>query len=98
MGDFKLKIKAIEDFDQKIVGPVLDYQKENPESKVLVLPDHPTPCALKTHILAPIPVAMIYSELKADSTLVYDEDEAKAGTFNFKTPWEMMGQFLDAHG
>jgi 2,3-bisphosphoglycerate-independent phosphoglycerate mutase len=56
MGNTKLKIKAIEDFDKKVVGPILSgIEKTKEEFRILVLPDHPTPIALKTHSNEPVP-------------------------------------------
>lgn len=56
MGNAKLKIKAIEDFDTKIVRPIIaGLQKKQEQFRVLILPDHPTPVALKTHSGEPVP-------------------------------------------
>ena len=49
LGDVDKKIQAIEDFDAQIVGPARAYLDLNPETRIMVLPDHPTPCAIKTH-------------------------------------------------
>jgi 2,3-bisphosphoglycerate-independent phosphoglycerate mutase len=57
MGDLDLKIKAIELFDKKIVGPALDMTDEF-ELKIACLPDHPTPISLKTHTNDPVPFAV----------------------------------------
>ncbi|GBR75599.1 2,3-bisphosphoglycerate-independent phosphoglycerate mutase [Candidatus Termititenax persephonae] len=56
MGDSKLKIRAIEDFDRKIVGPIINalFRQKTP-FRVLILPDHPTPICLKTHSGEPVP-------------------------------------------
>ena len=43
MGDLRLKIEAIEVFDEKIVGPILKGMEAFPRYKILVLPDHPDP-------------------------------------------------------
>lgn len=59
-GDLPLKIKAIEDFDAKIVGPILKGLSRFPEFKLIVLPDHPTPISLRTHTDEPVPF-VIYS-------------------------------------
>jgi 2,3-bisphosphoglycerate-independent phosphoglycerate mutase len=57
-GNLKHKLQAIEDFDEKIVGPVLKGLEKFGEFRVLALPDHPTPIALKTHTSDPVPFAM----------------------------------------
>jgi 2,3-bisphosphoglycerate-independent phosphoglycerate mutase len=56
MGNAKLKIKAIEDFDSKVVRPIVaGLQKRKEAFRVMILPDHPTPVALKTHSGEPVP-------------------------------------------
>lgn len=56
MGNAKLKIKAIEDFDAKVVRPIVTgLQKRKEAFRVMILPDHPTPVALKTHSGEPVP-------------------------------------------
>jgi 2,3-bisphosphoglycerate-independent phosphoglycerate mutase len=47
MGDVEKKIKAIEDFDEKVVGTVLRGMDRWQEWSLLLVPDHPTPIAVK---------------------------------------------------
>ncbi len=65
-GEYKLKIKALEDIDKIVVGKIL---KEAPQRfkkfKILLLPDHPTPIRVKTHTSDPVPF-VIYDEQKRD--------------------------------
>ena len=56
-GDLKNKIRAIEDFDAKVVKTVLEGLEQFDEYKVLVLPDHRTPIVKKTHTSEPVPFA-----------------------------------------
>lgn len=53
-GDIEAKIKAIEDFDEKVVGTMLDGLGRYEEYKMAVLPDHPTPISLRTHTSDPV--------------------------------------------
>lgn len=56
------KLQAIEDFDAKIVGPILSRLREGEESfSVTVCMDHFTPVRLKTHTRHPVPVATYFS-------------------------------------
>lgn len=57
-GNLKDKLQAIEDFDREIVGPILKGLEKFDSWRVVVLPDHPTPIALKTHTPDPVPFAM----------------------------------------
>ena len=54
-GDLKNKIKAIEDFDEFIVGNIIHGMKQFDEYRILVLPDHPTPLEIRTHSSDPVP-------------------------------------------
>ena len=60
-GLLKEKIQAIEDFDAKIVQPLLDSLKEETNFRLVVCMDHFTPVSLKTHISDPIPFALFDS-------------------------------------
>ncbi|BCR04812.1 putative 2,3-bisphosphoglycerate-independent phosphoglycerate mutase [Desulfuromonas versatilis] len=54
-GNLQDKIRAIEDFDQKVVGTILDGIGALGDYRLLVLPDHPTPLARMTHTSDPVP-------------------------------------------
>jgi 2,3-bisphosphoglycerate-independent phosphoglycerate mutase len=60
-GNLEGKIKAIEDFDKKVVGTVLEGLPSFGDYRVAVLSDHPTPIALRTHIADPSPLAILSS-------------------------------------
>ena len=57
-GNLQGKIKAIEDFDEKVVGTVLTHASELGPVRVMALSDHPTPICLKTHAADPSPFAV----------------------------------------
>ncbi len=77
MGDLELKIKAIELFDKRVVGPALDFAQEF-ELKIACLPDHPTPISLKTHTSDPVVFAIYQGETKARK---FCEGLGKSGIF-----------------
>ena len=54
-GNIAHKIQAIEDFDEKVVGRVMKGLKKFDDVTLLVMPDHPTPIALRTHASDPVP-------------------------------------------
>ena len=57
------KVKSIELIDSKIVAPVVEYLKNSGEDyHILVMPDHPTPLAIRTHTSDPIPYIIYRSE------------------------------------
>jgi 2,3-bisphosphoglycerate-independent phosphoglycerate mutase len=94
MGRPDLKVQAIEDFDKQVVAPVLEYQKQNPDTVVLVLPDHPTPCDIRTHTHEPVPYCIYYPANKQGSGLVYTEESARQTKREFETPWALLSYFL----
>ncbi len=76
-GDFANKIYSIEQID-KMVGEITETLKNAGENfAVLVCPDHPTPCALKTHVSEPVPYLLYSDKRSIDGTaLRYTECEA----------------------
>ena len=82
MGDIDAKIRAIEDFDRMVVGPILDFARDSDEDyTILVMPDHPTPISLRTHTPDPVPFA-IYStkENNIDGATAFDEQSVMSGS------------------
>ena len=61
-GNLEHKLQAIEDFDKKVVGPVLEGLKKFDCYSVLIMPDHPTPISIKTHSSDPVPFCMYRSD------------------------------------
>lgn len=80
-GNLDGKIRAIEDFDEKVVGTVLNGLRGFGAYRVLVLSDHPTPIAIKTHAADPSAFAVLSSS--GDENLgrgaAFNEAEARAG-------------------
>ncbi len=80
-GEVQNKIKAIEIIDETVVGPMLEYLKDE-DFRVLIMPDHPTPLTLKTHVSDPVPYVIYDSRKAVDGPDTVNEDTAKA-TGNF---------------
>src|SRR5579875_1879376 len=59
MGRADLKVQALERIDQLIVGPLLQGLPAMGEFRLLLMPDHATPCRLKTHSSEPVPYALV---------------------------------------
>lgn len=77
-GNYVDKIKAIEDFDNLVVGTVLNGIETFGEFKILLLPDHATPVAVKTHTEEPVPFVIYDSRKKKDNDKVsFDESIAE---------------------
>jgi 2,3-bisphosphoglycerate-independent phosphoglycerate mutase len=61
-GNYKEKIEAIENFDHKVVGPVLEGLREHSDYRVMVVSDHLTPIVKRTHTDEPTPFAWASKE------------------------------------
>jgi 2,3-bisphosphoglycerate-independent phosphoglycerate mutase len=64
-GDIKSKIRAIEDFDAKVVGRIMKGMKRFKEYSILLMPDHATPIRAMTHTDEPVPF-VIYRNNKTE--------------------------------
>ncbi len=97
-GDVDLKIKTIENLDSRAVGPIYETVKDWDEPvAIAVLPDHPTPCELRTHTKDPIPFLIWYPGIEADSVQTYDEVAACEGSYGLLKEDEFMKTFMLAN-
>ncbi|MDR2955668.1 MAG: cofactor-independent phosphoglycerate mutase [Prevotella sp.] len=81
-GDYELKTKTIEYLDDRVVRHIYDATKDWSEPvTIAILPDHPTPCALRTHTSKPVPFLIYRSDAEAgaDNVQAYDEFESPKG-------------------
>jgi len=95
-GDLKSKIKAIEDFDELIVGNIMHGMKQFDEYRILALPDHPTPLEIRTHSAEPVPFVLYdnRNERKGGAA-TYDEGIAdRKDALVFKEGYQLMDHFL----
>lgn len=77
-GSLEKKIQAIENLDKKVIKIVKDnLDKSSEPYRMLVLPDHPTPIAIRTHCSDPVPYLLYDSTNKVESELLYNEADAK---------------------
>jgi 2,3-bisphosphoglycerate-independent phosphoglycerate mutase len=97
-GNIDEKIKAIEDFDRRVVRLVVEGLRDNfTDYHVLVLPDHPTPIAIKTHAADPVPFVLFSSKDLHKSTkqsVGFNEKDASASGLFIESGWELMDRFI----
>ena len=95
-GDLEGKIQAIERIDQDIVGPLLKGLEEAGEDySILVMPDHPTPISIKTHISDPIPYLLYCSTDVTDSGIdTYTEKTGESTGVYVEPGYLLMQQLL----
>lgn len=95
-GDVPLKIKTIEYLDSRIIEPIYkEVSKWDEEVKIAVLPDHPTPCAIRTHTRDPIPFLIYHRSIIPDNVTSYDELSAKQGAYGLLEKDEFMKTLFD---
>ncbi|HEY2105427.1 MAG TPA: hypothetical protein VGH29_06555 [Candidatus Binataceae bacterium] len=81
MGRADLKVEAIECIDELVLGTLLEGLPKIGPYRILLMPDHATPCQLKTHSNEPVPFAMVSGEaLEQPPSVVrrYTEEDAAA--------------------
>ncbi|PKN70684.1 MAG: cofactor-independent phosphoglycerate mutase [Deltaproteobacteria bacterium HGW-Deltaproteobacteria-12] len=95
-GNAEGKIEAIENFDEKIVGTILNNIRSFGDFRVLVLSDHPTPLDLKTHSGDPSPFAVLSSrkEENKESGDPYNEITAKKSGILISPGYLLMDKFI----
>jgi 2,3-bisphosphoglycerate-independent phosphoglycerate mutase len=94
-GNIHEKIRAIENIDKKIIGPVFDALKKYNEFRILILPDHYTPISKRTHTSEPVPFTIYDTDSKQKSGLSFSEPNAKQTGLRVKKGHELMGNFID---
>ena len=90
-GDVDLKIKTIEYLDYRVVQPILEEVASWDEPvTIAILPDHPTPCAIKTHTNKPVPFVIYRTNEAGDAVQQYDEFACEKGSYGLLRGMEFM--------
>ncbi len=93
--DARSKTKAIEDIDRHIATPVLArLEAEGDDWRILVSPDHPTPCQIRTHTADPVPFAIAGKNVKGVLSTPLDEASAAESDLHIEFGHELMEYFL----
>jgi 2,3-bisphosphoglycerate-independent phosphoglycerate mutase len=81
-GDVDLKLRTIENLDRRAVGPILKALEQWSEPvTIAVLPDHPTPCAHRTHTAEPVPFLIYRPGIEPDDVQTFDEVACQQGAY-----------------
>lgn len=97
-GDYKLKIKALEDIDKIVVGKILtEAPKRFRDFKILLLPDHPTPIKVKTHTADPVPFVIYDSQKKEGKERKFSEEITQASEIKIENGFKLMDFFITGH-
>ena len=96
-GELALKLKTIENLDSRIVRPIYEEVstwKDEPVC-IAILPDHPTPVELRTHVDEPVPFIIWYPGITPDSVETYDEVSCVSGSYGMLRLEEFMNKFME---
>ena len=94
-GNFDLKQLTIENLDKRVVGPIYEAVKDwNEPVAIAVLPDHPTPCELRTHTSEAVPFLIYYPGIEPDGVQTFDEESCKEGIYGVMKDNEFMNEFM----
>ena len=88
------KVKALEQIDRHIVGPLLEELPKHGEWRILVEPDHRTTLATRAHAYGAVPFAVAGTGIAPDGAKQYDEATAAGSTLGFDPGWKLMRWFL----
>ena len=91
-GSVERKVQAIANMDQRILKPIREAMDASGEEyRLLVLPDHPTPIRLRTHVAEPVPYLLYDSGKKQNHSLHYNEREAAESGNRIDRGCDLMG-------
>ena len=94
-GDLELKLQTIENLDSRIIGPIYEATKDWKEPVcIAVLPDHPTPVEIRTHVSEPVPFLIYYKGIEPDGVQQYDEVSCVSGGYGLLRLSEFMQTFM----
>jgi len=94
-GDVDLKIRTIENLDKRAIGILFEeLQKWDEPVAIAVLPDHPTPCAIRTHTNTPVPFLIYKPGQEPDSVTRFDEFSVLEGKYGILEKDEFIKELL----
>lgn len=94
-GDLELKLRTIENLDHRAVEPIYNKVKTWDEPVcIAVMPDHPTPVEIRTHVKEPVPFEIWYPGIEPDSVQTYDEVSCVQGSYGLLRLQEFMQTFM----
>ena len=94
-GDLELKLKTIENLDSRLIKPIYEeVSKWDEPVCIAVLPDHPTPVEIRTHVKEPVPFLIYYPGIEPDGVEQYDEVSCVRGSYGLIQLQDFMNTFM----
>jgi 2,3-bisphosphoglycerate-independent phosphoglycerate mutase len=89
------KVKALEEIDRHIVGPLLQALPRHGNWRMLISPDHRTPLRTRAHAYGAVPFVVAGTGIAAHRQASYDEAVASASPLEFERGHDLMPRFLE---
>lgn len=95
-GSLERKIKAIEYLDGRVLGPLVEQLDQSGEDyRLLLMPDHPTPIACRTHTSDPVPYLLYDSRREVEFSGQYNEEDARKSGIVVERGYTLMSKLLE---
>ena len=95
-GSLERKLQAVENLDKKVIRVIKEeLEKKGEDFRLLVLPDHPTPICIRTHVGEPVPFLLYDSTNKVASNLCYNEKDAKKSGVYLENGYEIIDHLFE---
>jgi 2,3-bisphosphoglycerate-independent phosphoglycerate mutase len=81
-GNVELKVRTIESLDQRVIKPITEFTAAMKEPlTIALLPDHATPCAVRTHTRDAVPFLIHRPGEKGDGIVEFNEESCRQGSY-----------------
>lgn len=95
-GSLEKKIQAIEHLDSRVIAPIkAGLEAADADFRMLIMPDHPTPIAIRTHTSDDVPYLIYDSTRKQNNNWKYNEKEASDSGFHIAEGHRMIDYFVN---
>ncbi|MDO8568521.1 MAG: cofactor-independent phosphoglycerate mutase [Dehalococcoidales bacterium] len=91
-GSIEEKVEAIQRIDRDVIGRLRSWRKD--ELRVLVMPDHPTPIQVQTHVGEPVPFLLWGPWFKPNGAKRFTEAEGKKTGIYLDEGYKIMGRLV----
>jgi 2,3-bisphosphoglycerate-independent phosphoglycerate mutase len=95
-GNAIIKKKALERIDELVIGPLAEEMEKYPGSRMLVMPDHPTPVRTQGHTADPVPFLIYGNGIKPNVDKTFSEKNAAESGLFIDEGYQLMEFFLKA--
>lgn len=94
-GELQLKLQTIENLDKRLIKTIVEELNTWQEPVcIALLPDHPTPVELRTHVVEPVPFAIYHRGIEPDMVERYDENSCMKGSYGLLRLDEFMRELM----